>query len=164
MTFTEALTKVIAPLWPILAALAAFAGAAIVTISRREVSRKLFNDDGTTKYVTSVDFDEFKDVVAVNLGEFKTEVAKEFAKHKREVEQMCAVNQRACNQGVVLRIEGVLEKLESMDHERAEAKKESMAEIKEHTKQMTKMSNCISRLTGKFEQMEKQLSNKVGNA
>ncbi len=161
MTFTQALTDVLAPLWPVVLALAAMVGATIVTIARREVSKKLFNENGTTKYVTSVDFKQFKDVVAVNLGEFKNEVAKEFAKHKKEVEDMCAQNQSACSNSVCLKIDGVLVKLDTMDKQREEARREAINDLKEHTGQITKLTSCVSNLSGKFEQMEKQLNHKV---
>lgn len=162
MTFTEAITKVLAPLWPIIMAFFAFFGAAIVTISRREVSRKLFSkDDSSNIYATNADLNEFKNDIASSLKDFRGQVAQEFVKHKREVENMCATNQAACNSRVCLKIDGVLIKLNTMDKQREEARKEALTDLKGHTEQLTKLTSCVSNLSGKVEQMEKQLDNKT---
>jgi hypothetical protein len=139
----DALSHII-DLWPLFMLAFLITAAGVKILIRAEMkaveagtNKKLFNDDGSLIYMPR---NEYKIGLDTMVSDFN---------------DRCEHHQDACRSMLCLKMDGVITKLDKMDEQRNEARKESIASVDKHSIQIEVIGKDVSNLLGRFDTLEK---------
>lgn len=143
--------KNIVELWPIFLVTFGIVAAGVKVMIRAETklvekatNEKLYGKNGKMLYVLRDEYDE------------------EVVRMITDMNIRCQDHRDSCKNTLCMKIDGVLVKLKDMDEQREEARKERNVAIDKHSEKLEHLGKEMSKMTGRFDTLEKTVLNNGG--
>jgi hypothetical protein len=127
----------IVELWPLFILAFAITAAGVRLMIRNDSYKNLHKADGSLIYLSEAKYKEGFNAMVDDMND------------------RCANHRESCRSTLCMKIDGVLIKLDKMDEQRDDARKESNESVGRHTVEIQGIGKEVSRLVGRFDTLEK---------